>query len=83
MIFKLKSSNVKPIFEVDIYHRKSWGNNILINNSTITVINEYISGLNDEKTAIALLLPLKLKDQYVFCSEVALLLLKFKEAIEI
>lgn len=51
------------------------------NDSTITVINSYIQGMVDENTAIALLLPQKLKDQYVFCSEESLKHLKFKEAI--
>ena len=53
------------------------------NDSTITVINSYISKMIDENTAIALLLPQKLKDQYVFCTEKALSCLTFKEAIRL
>lgn len=53
------------------------------NDSTITVINSYISKMIDENTAIALLLPQKLKDQYVFCTETSLNCLSFKEAIRL
>ncbi len=53
------------------------------NDSTITVINSYISKMIDENTAISLLLPQKLKDQYVFCTETALKCLSFKEAIRL
>ncbi len=53
------------------------------NDSTITVINSYISKMIDENTAISLLLPQKLKDQYVFCTKTALKCLSFKEAIRL
>lgn len=49
----------------------------IANDSTIFVINNYISGGIDENTALALLLPQKLKDQYTFLSEEALACLKF------
>ena len=53
----------------------------IANDSTIFVINSYISGNIDENTALALLLSQKLKDQYVFLSEKALVCLNFKNEV--
>lgn len=52
----------------------------IANDSTINVINAYMTGEINEETAIILLLPQKLKDQYVFCSNKALEFLTFEEA---
>ncbi len=51
------------------------------NDQTMRVISNYIKGYYNEKIALELLLPQKLKDQYVFKNERALSILKFKEAI--
>lgn len=51
----------------------------IANDSTLFVINNYISGVIDEYTALSLLLPQKLKDQYAFLSERALNCLEFVE----
>ena len=50
------------------------------NDQAYRTINNYINGYFDDKMAITLLLPQKLKDQYVFKSEKALSLLNFKES---
>lgn len=51
------------------------------NDNTLPVLNMFISGFLDEEFAIKRLLPQKLKDQYVFKTEKAISLLKFKEVI--
>ena len=53
----------------------------IANDSTLFVINNYISGVIDENTALSLLLPQKLKDQYAFLTEKALACLKFIEEV--
>lgn len=48
------------------------------NDQAIRTINNYLKGYFTEEIAIQLLLPQKLKDQYVFKSEKAISILKFK-----
>lgn len=47
------------------------------NDNTMPVINNYMSGLIDENTALILLKPQKLFDQYAFLTEKGLSTLKF------
>ena len=51
------------------------------NDKTILTINDYISGAISEETALILLEPSKLTDQYAFLTYAGLQTLKFKEAI--
>lgn len=51
------------------------------NDNTLPVLNMYVSGFIDEEFAIKRLLPQKLKDQYVFKTERAVSLLKFREGM--
>lgn len=50
------------------------------NDQAIRTVNNYLKGYFSEDIAIQLLLPQKLKDQYVFKTEAALAILKFMEA---
>ena len=50
------------------------------NDQAIRTVNNYLKGYFSEDVAIKLLLPQKLKDQYLFRTEKALKLLVFKEA---
>jgi hypothetical protein len=50
------------------------------NDQAIRTVNNYLKGYFPEEVAIKLLLPQKLKDQYLFRTEKALNLLVFKEA---
>ena len=50
------------------------------NDQAIRTVNNYLKGYFPEEVAIKLLLPQKLKDQYLFRTEKALDLLVFKEA---
>ena len=50
------------------------------NDQAIRTVNNYLKGYFPEDVAIKLLLPQKLKDQYLFRTEKALDLLVFKEA---
>ena len=50
------------------------------NDQAIRTVNNYLKGYFPEDVAIKLLLPQKLKDQYLFRTEKALKLLVFKEA---
>ena len=50
------------------------------NDQAIRTVNNYLKGYFPEEVAIKLLLPQKLKDQYLFRTEKALSLLAFKEA---
>jgi hypothetical protein len=50
------------------------------NDQAIRTVNNYLKGYFPEEVAIKLLLPQKLKDQYLFRTEKALSLLVFKEA---
>lgn len=47
------------------------------NDNTMPVINNYMSGILDEETALILLKPQKLSDQYAFLTERGLSILKF------
>ena len=49
----------------------------------IRTINNYLKGYFSEEIAIQLLLPQKLKDQYVFKTERALAVLEFLEAKQV
>ena len=49
------------------------------NDSTITVINDYMAGNIDENTALVLLKPQKLSDQYAFLTWRGLKVLRFRE----
>ena len=49
------------------------------NDTTMPVINDYIAGTVDEKTALILLMPQKLKDQYAFLTRQGLSALRFRE----
>ena len=49
------------------------------NDQAIRTVNNYLKGYFTEDIAIQLLLPQKLKDQYVFKTEKALSILKFNE----
>lgn len=49
------------------------------NDQAIRTVNNYLKGYFSEEIAIQLLLPQKLKDQYIFKTEKALSKLKFKE----
>lgn len=49
------------------------------NDQAIRTINNYLKGYFTEGIAIQLLLPQNLKDQYVFKTEKAISILKFKE----
>ena len=51
------------------------------NDQAIRTINNYLKGYFPEDVAIRLLLPQKLKDQYVFKTQKALETLIFKEAV--
>lgn len=51
------------------------------NDQAIRTINQYIRGYFSEDIAIQLLLPQRLKDQYVFKTNAALTVLKFMEGI--
>lgn len=51
------------------------------NDYTMPVINNYISGLTDEETALILLKPQKLSDQYAFLTYKGLELLEFTKVI--
>ena len=55
----------------------------IANDSTIFVINSYISGSIGKDTALTLLLPQKLKNQYAFLSVAALGCLKFEKEVTI
>lgn len=50
------------------------------NDQAIRTVNNYLKGYFPEEIAIQLLLPQKLKDQYVFRTEKSLTVLKFVEA---
>ncbi|MDJ1121866.1 DUF3990 domain-containing protein [Olsenella sp. YH-ols2217] len=50
------------------------------NDTTLTVINDYMAGTFPREIAIQLLLPQKLTDQYAFCSERSLACLTFSGA---
>lgn len=50
------------------------------NDRTVNVINQYISGVFPEEIALQLLLPFKLKDQWVIKTEEALSALVWQEA---
>lgn len=47
------------------------------NDNTMPVINNYMSGVIDEKTALILLKPQKLSNQYAFLTEKGVSILKF------
>ena len=47
------------------------------NDNTMPVINNYMSGIIDEKTALILLKPQKLSDQYAFLTEKGISILRF------
>ena len=47
------------------------------NDNTMPVINNYMSGMIDEETALILLKPQKLSDQYAFLTEKGISILKF------
>lgn len=47
------------------------------NDNTMPVINNYMSGMIDEETALILLNPQKLSDQYAFLTEKGISVLKF------
>ncbi len=51
----------------------------IANDSTMTVINSYVSGRIDEETALILLKPQKLSTQYVFLTDTGLSRLDFLE----
>lgn len=51
----------------------------MANDQAIRTVNNYLKGYFTEDIAIQLLLPQKLKDQYVFKTEKALSILKFNE----
>lgn len=53
------------------------------NDSTMPVINNYMSGLIDEETALILLKPQKLADQYAFLTEKGLSKLKYCKGGEV
>lgn len=53
------------------------------NDQAIRTVNNYLKGYFPEDVAIKLLLPLKLKDQYVIRTEKALAVLKYMEAKEV
>ena len=53
------------------------------NDQAIRTINNYLKGYFSEEIAIQLLLPQKLKDQYVFKTERALAVLEFLEAKQV
>lgn len=71
------SANRKNIYDGKLY-------DIVIgpvaNDNTMTVISEYIAGTIDKETAIILLKPQKLADQYAFSTKKALHYLEFKGA---
>lgn len=47
------------------------------NDNTMPVINNYMSGIIDERTALILLKPQKLSDQYAFLTEKGISILRF------
>ena len=47
------------------------------NDNTMPVISNYMSGIIDEKTALILLKPQKLSDQYAFLTEKGISILRF------
>ncbi len=53
------------------------------NDQTAPVIDLFLDGMYDEEDAIKRLLPQKLKDQYTFKTEEAILRLRFKEVIPV
>lgn len=53
------------------------------NDQAIRTVNNYMTGYFSEDIAIQLLLPQKLKDQYVFKTERALNILAFLEVVEV
>lgn len=53
------------------------------NDNTMPVINLYLKGDYNEDEALKRLLPYKLKDQYTFRTEKALLALAFCEVMEV
>lgn len=53
------------------------------NDNTMPVINLYLKGDYDEEEALKRLLPYKLKDQYTFRTEKALMALEFCEVVEV
>ncbi len=53
----------------------------MANDRTILVINDYVSGGISAKTALVLLEPAKLNNQYAFLTYEAIRLLKYKEVI--
>lgn len=53
------------------------------NDNTMPVISDYITGTISEETALILLKPQKLADQYAFLSEAGLLFLSFREVLNI
>ncbi len=53
------------------------------NDNTMPVINDYISGAIDEETALILLKPQKLADQYAFLTQTGLTAIGFLEVLTI
>jgi len=51
------------------------------NDNTMPVINDYIAGAIDEETALILLKPQKLANQYAFLTARALTCIRFREAM--
>lgn len=51
------------------------------NDNTMPVINNYIAGVIDEKTALILLKPQKLADQYAFLTEKGLSTIKYTGSV--
>ncbi len=86
-LLAFKTADVKWLKYVAKNRTESFSDNYDIvygpvaNDQTMRVISNYIKGYYNEKIALELLLPQKLKDQYVFKNERALSILKFKEAI--
>lgn len=52
------------------------------NDNTMPVINDYIAGTIDEETALILLKPQKLADQYAFLTQTGLSALRFLEVMK-
>ena len=52
------------------------------NDNTMPVVSDYVAGEISQETALVLLMPQKLTDQYAFSTERALSMLDFAEAIE-
>ena len=87
-ILKFDSANIDWLKFV-VAHRTNQNSNddfdVIIgpvaNDRTIDVINQYIAGTFTDEIALKLLLPQKLKDQWVFKTENALQAIAFKEGI--